>query len=41
MLKTSRKIPAAIGTAASGVARRRRLKSKIVKPPKITSPATA
>jgi hypothetical protein len=30
MLKTSRKIPAAIGTAASGFERRRRLKSKIV-----------
>ena len=32
----SRKIDAAIGTALSGFARRRRLKSKIVKPPKIT-----
>src|SRR3954453_4659551 len=41
MLKMSRKIAAAIGTAASGVLRRRRLKSKIVNAPKIPSPATA
>jgi hypothetical protein len=40
-LKTSRKIAAAIGTGASGVLRRRRLKSKIVNAPKIPSPAMA
>ena len=40
-LKMSRKMPAAIGTAAELFARRRRLKSMIVKPPKITRPRTA
>jgi len=40
-LKMSRKMPAAIGTALCIEARRSRLKSKIVKPPKITRPATA
>ena len=39
-LKTSRKMPAAIRTAASAP-RRSRLKSTIVNAPKITSPATA
>src|SRR5436305_1605222 len=37
-LNTSRKIEAAIGTALPMLARRRRLKSKIVKPPNTTSP---
>jgi hypothetical protein len=40
-VEMSRKIAAAIGTAASGVLRRRRLKSKIVNAPKIPSPAMA
>ena len=42
-LKMSRKIPAAIGTALAPPCclRRRRLKSKIVNPPKITRPRTA
>src|SRR3954467_5652495 len=40
-LKMSRKMPAAIGTALWPPARRRRLKSKIVYPPKITRPRTA
>src|SRR3954471_22491316 len=41
MLKMSRQIAAAIGTAASGLLRRRRLKSKTVNAPKIPSPAIA
>jgi hypothetical protein len=36
----SRKIPAAIGTALAMLARRKRLKSTIVKPPTMTRPST-
>ena len=39
--RTSRRMLAAIGAVLSAPVRRRRLKSRIVYPPKITSPATA